>query len=561
MLTARASPQPDSSFATPAVTVPIPPQSARVHLPLHNHMHLRMGTHAYPRAELFLSKWKRFAGMIYYLLRLIDFIYLSVVLYQGFLINIDPESDMQSTAYVSLMLACILTTVEISAIVLWWRNESQYDLKSWSSFRHKLSALWSWIISFKTEMRLASYVASVTGCIVYLVSPKGVEHRDSSDEYLFLFYAIACYGHFRSLMQSLFVSPAFPTYGVHLITIEKMFANDVSTFLVFLFLYMFNYFTSMFITFPRMDKEQRLTALAAAANATPGTVVDSFEALAPFDDVLTALGAIYNMAIYGVRFATYLDRDTLELFSPLQALNFAVFFFHHSMFAIMCLTLLVRLLMAMMTNTFQSVKKSALLEWRLMIARAVLRHELLFFFADRTRKLAGERGADGKFYHSFLHVRSEPDGAVHVPLLLAQQRSASLFTEGDIELLTPGGEGETKSQYDDSMLPTITQFGARLSTVPLSSSTSGLQNDLVDRNSSRRSLGRAQTSTLQASLASGLCMPSTESLAPVAADTAPQKAPDVPLEEPLEETSVAPVAADIAPQKVADAPLVLQPPE
>ena len=75
-----------------------------------------------------------------------------------------------------------------------------------------------------------------------------------------------------------------------------------------------------------------------------------------------------------------------------------------------------------------------------MIARAVLRHELVFFFAPRRYKLAGEHGADGSYYHSFLHVRPDPDGATHIPLLLAQQRSASLFAENDDA--SPTGEAE-----------------------------------------------------------------------------------------------------------------------
>ena len=88
--------------------------------------------------------------------------------------------------------------------------------------------------------------------------------------------------------QSLFVSPTFPSLGVHLITIEKMFKNDVSTFLVFLFLYMFNYFTSMFITFPRPSAE-----LVANGSLGPDALEsDSFKALAPFDDVVGALQAI-----------------------------------------------------------------------------------------------------------------------------------------------------------------------------------------------------------------------------------------------------------------------------
>jgi len=152
------------------------------------------------------------------------------------------------------------------------------------------------------------------------------------------------------------------------------------------------------------------------------------------------------MAIFGVRFATKVDRATLEGLSPIGIINFLVFFFHHSMFAIMCLTLLVRLLMAMMTNTFQSVKKSALLEWRLLIARAVLRYEHLFFFAPQAYKLAGEKHPDGKFYHNFLHVAPDADGHEHIPLMIARRGAGSLFASADDMSFARGGQLEEEQQ-------------------------------------------------------------------------------------------------------------------
>ena len=100
-----------------------------------------------------------------------------------------------------------------------------------------------------------------------------------------------------------------------------MFANDVSTFLIFLALYCFNYFTSMFITFPKSHEW-----LAAAVNSTTTAAddddADAFDELAPFDDPVAALSAIYNMAIFGVRFATRLDMPTISRFNWMQTLNF-----------------------------------------------------------------------------------------------------------------------------------------------------------------------------------------------------------------------------------------------
>ena len=45
--------------------------------------------------ELFLSKWRRFAGPIYYVLRALDLMYLAAILYQGFILKIDPEAPSQ----------------------------------------------------------------------------------------------------------------------------------------------------------------------------------------------------------------------------------------------------------------------------------------------------------------------------------------------------------------------------------------------------------------------------------------------------------------------------------
>ena len=42
-------------------------------------------------------------------------------------------------------------------------------------------------------------------------------------------------------------------------------------------------------------------------------------------------------------------------------------------FCVVCIILLVRLLMAMMTNTFRMVQEKAQLEWRLLVTRHVVR--------------------------------------------------------------------------------------------------------------------------------------------------------------------------------------------
>jgi len=109
--------------------------------------------------------------------------------------------------------------------------------------------------------------------------------------------------------------------------------------------------------------------------------------------------------------------------------------------------------MAMMTNTFQSVRKAAELEFRLLIARAVLRHELLYFWSPPEAKFAGTQGLDGKFYHSFLHVKQDPDGEVHIPLLLAQELSGTLLDNGDDLTTSPDFEGKDFCEFKNFNIP------------------------------------------------------------------------------------------------------------
>ena len=85
-----------------------------------------------------------------------------------------------------------------------------------------------------------------------------------------------------------------------------------------------------------------------------------------------------------------------------------------------------------MTNTFQGVRQSAALEWRLLITRHVLRLELLTMtFGSKAmvaRQSAGVKSADdGEYYQHFMMVKPAPGEAKSVPMKLAQMGHADLF--------------------------------------------------------------------------------------------------------------------------------------
>lgn len=163
--------------------------------------------------------------------------------------------------------------------------------------------------------------------------------------------------------------------------------------------------------------------------------------IAPFDDPYRGLKALLDAAIYQRRFDTNWDAVDRDNFTDGNWVCLFLFSYFHLMFAITCMILLVRLLMAMMTNTFQTVKKQAQLEWRLLIARNVLRLELVFSALISTpmiayclppqmpqRKFAGNIPSGGSEHvHTFLHVEHAPDAPSAVPLLLARQGGNDLY--------------------------------------------------------------------------------------------------------------------------------------
>ena len=105
-------------------------------------------------------------------------------------------------------------------------------------------------------------------------------------------------------------------------------------------------------------------------------------------------------------------------------------------FCVVCIILLVRLLMAMMTNTFRTVHQKAQLEWRLLITRHVLRIELLgaSLLGERLHEslFAGTKHpVDGRYYHNFLRIKLLPGEAHSMPIKFSQLDHEGGFLDDD----------------------------------------------------------------------------------------------------------------------------------
>ena len=375
--------------------------------------------------ELFVQKWHRFGKYLFYSVRLVEITLLIMQLTLAFALKSEPQNRSMFLAAATLALAVLCTFYEAWVVSLWWSNEGEgAGASTASNLRYKLKGLGAWLSGFGIGRRICAYVLTLVGCAMYIdntISGR-TDAAGHYDEPLWTLFALGASFQSHAVISSLFVSPNSRDLGVFSITIDRMFSNDVAIFLVFLSTYILKYWVAMYISYPRA-----------------GTTM--LPQIAPFDDPYQSLKALLDAAIYQRRFTTDWDAIDHTAFDIGHWVAMTLFTYFHLMFAITCMILLVRLLMAMMTNTFQSVKKQAQLEWRLLIARNVLRLELVFtalikarFITNRLplsmrqRKFSGAIPPGAQIYvHTFLHVERSTGAPDAVPLLLAQQGGNDLY--------------------------------------------------------------------------------------------------------------------------------------
>ncbi|KAL1507839.1 hypothetical protein AB1Y20_007447 [Prymnesium parvum] len=364
------------------------------------------------------QKWMQFTRYIFYTMRLIELGYLLVLSVLCFLLKLAPSYRSTGLATVMLIFSILLMLVEVVLMVLWWRRDVIHGFESFYGFAHKLDRLKLWARAFSWRGKVLGFGSASAACALYLATASARArdpHTSTDDAPLYLMFGISSYFQGKAFISSICVSPSLPKMGVQMFVIDKMFHNDVTTYLYFLFGFTINYYLAMYISIPT-------NAQVGSHDLVKGSFVQ-FE----MNNPATGFNAMLEQALIGIRFAPDWYATDATAFNSIEWLCFVFFYFIHLSFNVVCIILLMRLLMAMMTNTFRTVQESAQLEWRLLITRHVLRFELLgvaLFSAHgalASRLMAGTKSEiDGKCYYHFLDVQTPLGVEKSVPMLLAQ---------------------------------------------------------------------------------------------------------------------------------------------
>ena len=395
------------------------------------------------------QKWASVACYVFYTVRLLEAAFLVSIVRLGFTLKQQPAQRHLGLAALPLALAMLLLVFELLSMIFWWRNDTARAFESLAGFKRKLQGLIPWSSAFSWFAKVLAYVAVIGACIYYILNLGAGAHTTETDAPLYAALGFASYVSGKALIGALCVSPHLPRVGVHVLIIDKMLMNDFSYYLTFLLAFLVNYFLAMYILFPATADDPQ-PKLVTGRERTDGT--GTFDMRYP----MIGFNAMVEFAIFGIRFAPNANAPELDDLSYGEMLCFALFSALTYVFTLVCLILLVRLLMAMMTNTFRKVQEQAQLEWRLLIARNVLRLEL--FVLNTTGKwayakmFAGSQSAvDGKYYHNFLHVSAPPGEPKSVPMMLAMSGTNELFNEDDDgaqAVTAPQSSGGSKSSSD-----------------------------------------------------------------------------------------------------------------
>lgn len=357
------------------------------------------------------QKWSQYTRYAFYGMRAVELCYLVALTSLSFLLKMEPSSRSIVLALFTLVFGLLLFSLEVLLMVLWWRNDVIRAFESLAGMQKKLQGLSLWARAFSWRAKLVGFACATAATSYYLYTANDVR-SSRADAPMYLLLGISSYVQGKGFIAAACVSPYMQKMGVQMIIIEKMFQNDVMTYLVFLVEFTINYFLAMYIALPL-----NADSATPAENLLNGRYV-RFDMEKP----LTGLNAMFEQAVIGIRFTPNFAAQEVDDFSLGEWLCFLFFYAIHLTFCVVCIILLVRLLMAMMTNTFRTVQEQAQLEWRLLITRHVLRLEVIGDLLHGSRRLlAGTLSAvDGKYYHHFLDVHPAAGESKTVPMQLAQ---------------------------------------------------------------------------------------------------------------------------------------------
>ena len=196
------------------------------------------------------QKWDQFTSYAFYMQRVVEAAYLTALIWLSMKLKQDPDTRSYWLAIFVLVVGLLLFALEMVLMVLWWNNDVIHAFESFSGMRAKLHGLSLWARAFSWRAKLVGFASATAACVYYLWTAGDSSFTTKHDAPLYLLFGISSYVQGKTLFAAICVSPQLPKTGVQIIVIDKMFHNDVTTYLILLTAFTVNYFFAMYISLP-----------------------------------------------------------------------------------------------------------------------------------------------------------------------------------------------------------------------------------------------------------------------------------------------------------------------
>jgi len=390
--------------------------------------------------QLFQLKWKKYGAKLYYSRMIADSFMLLMLLALALVLKQDPGlgPSLRPMCVAMLVLMAFLSFLEVHVTFLYYRNnqgegdsrvpmnEMRKQVLHFCRLHWVRVLMWAYVFTAiscfivlaapledhhdavynstaRRSLRAGGVVTSAGVAATTLFSggslmhvPEMVYVGDEKDEtgvlWLFLFAAIF-------LMMPYFVYKLFTPYeklNIFMLSVVKMLQRDLMVFLLLFGFFMIDFYFALYVLYPR-------AGLVYMPQVTT------------FNTWYTALRSLFELAFTGSPSAINLDTD-FTLLSTAQQVDFCIWLVVYLFFIILSLILLLNLLIAMLSFTFEAVRAESTLQCRTSFSQCLMRLELQAV-ALGINVNVGEKKPDGTYaydFRSLKKLKSTLDGAYDI---------------------------------------------------------------------------------------------------------------------------------------------------
>ena len=390
--------------------------------------------------KLFLAKWARYGYKLHYAILSLHLLVLTmlITMSMSLKISVSTQDSCKPMAVFTIIVILIITFIEVWLATLFWRkNRGEGDARLCNKTMKEM--LTKWLKQHSSFILTIAHVLALASCLIVLFgnltdpvqmvevgsgaalqgrrlksggnSAEGglvtsIQHviLDDLSEMLFagdveeqsgMGWILMAFGILSTcLFTAAKLFSPFESLNVFLLSVTKMLKRDLVIFMILFGYFMGCFFFTLYVLYPRTGDIYLPMAL-------------------PFNKWHSAVRSMVELALVGSPVLLNLEVDNFETLSTSQVVAVCLWLAVYVFYMLFALILMLNLLIAMLSFTFDTVRTEATLQCRTAFAQCILRLELLADALDMDTHVGEKKGDGYSFdFRSIIAVSEEASECV-----------------------------------------------------------------------------------------------------------------------------------------------------